>query len=333
MKLRLGTFNLFQFVAPPFMYYTRKGKYNQTQWLEKTRWVKEQIRKMDCDIIGFQEVFSKEALEALVKELGFEYFATVDDAKLSDTTPNKYMTTTVAIASKYPITALQSLQAHLPSLEKHHFEDAFAFSRLPIKATVLLPNSNEVQVYVCHLKSNRLNEFEYVFKKGDTLTHKKERVSNILEGKSAKALKQRLCEASSLFYDMLQTQEKPTLLMCDLNDKEFSLTIDALTNPKYHDETSQEGLLLCDAHYHHTPKVDNPHPEQKASKRKATSYFKSKGNVLDYIFLSKHFCKEQPDSIAHITDYTVLDAHLVGNKDGSILTSDHAQVVCELAFD
>jgi endonuclease/exonuclease/phosphatase family metal-dependent hydrolase len=332
MKLRLGTFNLFQFVAPPFMYYTRKGKYNQKQWIEKTTWITAQIRQMGCDVIGFQEVFSKEALEILVKELGFEYFATVEDAKRSDTTPNKYMSTTVAIASKYPITQLKSVDTHAPSLEKHHFQDAFAFSRLPIKATLALRNDQEVVVYVCHLKSNRLNEFEYVFKKGDTLTQKKERVSTILQGKSAKALKQRLCEASSLFFDMQASQETPTVLMCDLNDKEFSLTIDALTNPRYHDEASQKSLLLCDAHYHHTPQVDNPHPEQKNPQRKATSYFKSKGNVLDYIFLSKHFCKEQPHSIANITDYTVLDAHLVGNKDGSILTSDHAQVVCELTF-
>ena len=81
---------------------------------------------MDCDIIGFQEVFSKKALEALVKELGFKYFETVDDAKLSETTPNKFTTTTVAIASKYPINDIQSVDAHDSSLEMHHFNDDFA---------------------------------------------------------------------------------------------------------------------------------------------------------------------------------------------------------------
>ena len=29
---------------------------------------------MNCDIIGFQEVFSKDALKELVLELGFKYF-------------------------------------------------------------------------------------------------------------------------------------------------------------------------------------------------------------------------------------------------------------------
>ena len=69
----------------------------------------------------------------------------------------------------------------------------------------------------------------------------------------------------------------------------------------------------------------NPHPEAKKPKRKSTSYFVGKGNVLDYIFISN-------DLTQKVTDYTVLDEHLEDNKDGSLLTSDHAQVVCELTF-
>ena len=332
MKLRVGTFNLYQFVEPPYSYYTRKGKYNQRQWFEKTLWIKNQILAMDCDIIGFQEVFSKNALETLVKELGYEYFATVDDAKVSETTPYKYTTTTVAIASRYPITNLQDVDLHAPSLEKHHFEDIFSFSRIPIKATISLPNEKELLVYVCHLKSNRLNAFEYVFKKEDTLVQKKERAFKLLEEKQSSALKQRLCEASSLFYDIQSSQHVPTVLMCDLNDKEYSLTIEALTNPLYHDETTEDTYLLYDASYQYKEKVHNPHPEQKKPKRTPTSYFKSKGNVLDYIFISEHFNKERIHKVGTVTNYQVLDTHLQIHKDGSIIQSDHAQVVCELTF-
>lgn len=333
MKLRVGTFNLYQFVEPPFACYTRKGKYNQRQWLEKTLWIKKQILRMDCDIIGFQEVFSKKALETLVKELGFEYFATVDDAKLSETTPHKYTTTTVAIASKHPISNIQGVNLHAPSLEKHHFKDEFAFSRVPIKATLSLPNGQALLVYVCHLKSNRLNAFEYVFKKEDTLAQKKERVFKLLEEKRSSALKQRLCEASSLFYDIQSSRHTPALLLCDLNDKEYSLTIEALTNPSYHDDTSEDTPLLYDASYQYKEKVYNPHPEQKKPKRTPTSYFKNKGNVLDYIFISEHFHKENSQKVGTVTDYHVLDAHLQTYKDGSLIQSDHAQVVCELTLD
>ena len=320
----------------PYSWYTKKEKFNPRQWLEKTTWIKSQILKMDCHIIGFQEVFSKDALESLVKELGFKYFVTVDVAKLSTNNPTKYVTTTVALASKYPIADIQKVNIHLPNIEKYHLlednKDPFQFSRIPIKATIILPNETELIVYVCHLKSNRLNEFEYVFNAQHTLEHKKEVVSKALEGKYSKALKQRLGEASSLFFDIEKSKNKPTVLLCDLNDKEFSITIDALSNPRYYDDTSKENIVLHDASYQYKPKIHNPHPEAKEPKRKATSYFLGKGNVLDYIFISDHFDKNNKGKIGKVTDYTVLDEHLQVNRNGSLLKSDHAQVVCELTF-
>ncbi|MEN8221521.1 MAG: endonuclease/exonuclease/phosphatase family protein, partial [Pseudomonadota bacterium] len=288
--------------------------------------------KMDCDIIGFQEVFSRKALKKLVADLGFTYFKIVDVAKLSKNNRFKYVTTTVAIASKYPISNIQVVEMHLPSVEKHNFEGVCHFSRIPIKAMITLPNKKELLVYVCHLKSNRLNAFEHIFTEQHSLEHKKELVFQSLEDKYSASLKQRLCEASSLFFDIKKYKNKPTVLLCDLNDKEFSITIDALSNTKYHDDKSKENFVLYDAGYQYKEEVYNPHPEAKEAKRKATSYFLGKGNVLDYIFISNHFHKDNKGKIGHVTDYAVLDDHLQENKDGSLLTSDHAQVVCELSF-
>jgi endonuclease/exonuclease/phosphatase family metal-dependent hydrolase len=316
MKIKLGTFNLFQFVEPPYSWYTKKEKFNERQWLEKTTWIKAQIVKMDCDIIGFQEVFSRKSLKSLVAELGFKYFKVVDVAKLSKNNRHKYVTTTVAIASKYPIANVQGVEPHDKTLK---------FARVPIKAIVTLPDNKELLVYVCHFKSNRNNEFEYVFDVEDTLEHKKELVLKTLEDKYSTSLKQRLAEASSLFHDIKKYHNMPTVLLCDLNDKEFSLSIDALTNLKYHDDESTKGLVLHDASYEYKHEDYNPHPEAKEPVRKPTSYFLGKGNVLDYIFISD-------DLKDKVTNYAVLDAHLRDNKDGSLLKSDHAQVVCELRF-
>jgi endonuclease/exonuclease/phosphatase family metal-dependent hydrolase len=228
---------------------------------------------MDCDIIGFQEVFSQDALKDLVKELGFHCFVTVDMAKLSSNNPMKYVTTTVALASKYPITNIEKVNVDMPSIEKYHGVDAFAFSRVPIKAGITLPNGTELLVYVCHLKSNRLNEFEYIFNAQHTLALKKEIVNKALEGKYSKALKQRLCEASSLFFDIEKSKNKPTVLLCDLNDKEFSLTIDALSNPRYYDKTSKENIVLHDASHQYRPEVYNTIQKQKNPKEKLQVIF------------------------------------------------------------
>jgi len=336
MKIRVGTFNLFQFVEPPYSWYTKKERFNERQWREKTAWIKAQIVKMDCDIIGFQEVFSRSALKSLVQDLGFNYFETVDLAKLSTSNPKKYVTTTVAVASKYPIVTVEGVEADPAGIAMYAFdkenEEPFHFSRIPIKATIELPDKTALLVYVCHLKSNRKNEFEQVFNQNNTLADKKALVFKELEGHHASALKQRLCEASSLFSDIKKHKKQPAVLLCDLNDKEFSLTIDALTNPQYYEENSREPLLLYDAGYEYKEEVYNPHPEAKEAQRKSTSYFLGKGNVLDYIFISGDFHKEYPERIAEVTAYRVLDDHLQENREGSLLTSDHAQVVCELTF-
>ena len=320
MKIKLATFNLFQFAEPPYAYYVKKDRFNADQWIEKTTWIKKQILKMDCDIIGFQEVFSRDALETLVKELGFNYFETVDVAKLQKKT---YISTTVAIASKYPITKMQRVKVDIPSFKKHDFVGHYGFARVPIKATIKLPDESELVVYVCHLKSNRNNEFEYRFKEEHDLKHKIESVAKALKGTKSTSLHQRLCEASSLFVNMQRVKNKPIVLLCDLNDKEFSLSIDALTNPKYHDQESEEDLLLNDASYEYREIIENPHPEAKEPQRKPTSYFLGKGNVLDYIFISKHF---------NVMKHTVLDEHLHEHGNDLLLQSDHAQVVCELTL-
>jgi endonuclease/exonuclease/phosphatase family metal-dependent hydrolase len=331
MKIKVGTFNLFQYAQPPFSYYTKREKFTIKQWDKKTTWIKKQIRQMDCDLIGFQEVFSKEPLEELVKELGFDYFATVENARLKEEDDKVFVSTTVGLASKFPIKKIQKVEIHKKSLQKHHFEGRFKFSRTPIKAYIELPDKKELLFYVCHLKSNRQNEFEYIFTKKDTLEQKEQKIERALKEGFSASLKQRLCEASSLFFDIKKQKDIPTILVCDLNDKEYSITIEALTNNKFYDK-KRKSHILTDACYLHNTKNYNPHPERKEKKRTPTSYFAGKGNVLDFIFVSKEFNTNHPPHLARVSDFTVHDNHLEDNPYGDLLDSDHAQVVCELEF-
>ena len=324
-RLRVGTFNLFQFVEPPYSWYEKKNTFSTKQWEQKTSWIKKHIYEMDCDIIGFQEVFSKDALEDIMKELGFDYFVTVDDAKVDKDDDTVFISTTVALASKYPIVEIQEVTVHQKSVLKHNFEGLFEFSRVPIKALIKLPNKNEITVYVNHFKSNRLNELEYMFTKNHTLEEKKAKTKEALEKNISKALKQRLCETSCLFYDFKNTNT-PLISLCDLNDKEYSLTIEALTNEAYHQNKEENSYLLYDVYDLENKKVYNPHPEQKEKFKKPTSYFQGRGDVLDYIFVSKHF-KEK------INSYELFNKHFHNNPHGSLLQSDHAQVVCEIKLD
>ena len=323
MKIRVGTFNLFQFVEPPFSWYTKKEKFNTEQWVQKTTWIKNQISEMNCDIIGFQEVFSKKALKTLLDELDFKYFKTIDSPRIDKKNELVYTSTIVALASKYPIKNLKKVEIDFSALKKHHLNGFFKFAREPIKATITLANQKELDIYVCHLKSNRDNEFEYVFTKDATLNEKKEKVKKALEENYSISLKQRLCEASSIFSDISRTKN-PAILMTDLNDKEFSITIDALTNKRfYKNELKKDDFILFDSYDIAPKKVYNPHPEFKGLKRVPTSYFVGHGNTLDFIFVSK-------DLENCVKNHKVFDEHLQKNRNGTLKQSDHAQVVCEI---
>lgn len=319
MNLRFATFNLYQFVSPPFSWYIKKDKFSPEEWKEKITWIKNQIRLLDADVIGFQEVFSANELKRLCEDLGYKYFLTVDSPKTHNKNSNIFISTVVALASKYPIISHKKVRYDLKSIKKHSFKGTFSFSRTPIKAIIELPNKRKIAVYVNHFKSNRLNEFEFIFKKETKLEEKIQKTKDSLENNYSPSLKQRLCEVSSLYFD-IKNSKLPTIFLCDLNDKEFSLCIDALTKGKYHDENK---TILYDAHYYNSEKTYNPHPEQKIIKRKATSYYQGYGNVIDYIFVSKEL-KES------IISYKVYDEHLQKNTNGSLLQSDHAQVLCEI---
>ena len=312
MIIKTATFNLFQFCSPEFSFYTKKEKFKKDDWEEKKNWIKEQLQKMDCDIVGFQEVFSQEELKELVLECGFKEFVVTQNPKLDE--KNKvYKSTTVALASKFPIKEIKKVSKN----------ENLTFAREPIKAIISLKNDLDINVYVAHLKSNRLNEFEYKFTKDSTLEEKKEKLNIALKNNYSLSLKQRLNEAKALHFD-IKKQILPSILLCDLNDREFSITIDALTNKRfYKNELKKDDFILFDSYDIAPKKVYNPHPEFKGLKRVPTSYFVGHGNTLDFIFVSK-------DLENCVKNHKVFDEHLQKNRNGTLKQSDHAQVVCEI---
>ena len=312
MIIKIATFNLFQFCSPNFSFYTKKEKFQKEDWEEKKIWIKEQLQKMDCDIVGFQEVFSQEELKELVLECGFKEFVVTQNPKLDE--KNKvYKSTTVALASKFPIKNIENISK----------SSDFTFAREPIKAIISLKNDLDINVYVAHLKSNRLNEFEYKFTKDSTLEEKKSKLDIALKNNYSLSLKQRLNEAKALHFD-IKKQILPSILLCDLNDREFSITIDALTNKRfYKNELKKDDFILFDSYDIAPKKVYNPHPEFKGFKRVPTSYFVGHGNTLDFIFVSK-------DLENCVKNHKVFDEHLQKNRNGTLKQSDHAQVVCEI---
>ncbi|MEW9576771.1 hypothetical protein U9K47_15705 [Bacillus toyonensis] len=153
MQIRSGTFNLYQFVEPPFAWYEPNSCYSADEWLMKKEWIKKQISDMNCDVIGFQEVFSTNALKNLVEEIGFTHFTTVESPVTDINEPLVFIKPVVAMASKYPILSVSPVKVPDSITEEIPLGKTFKFSRIPIKATIRIDSSRDIVCYVSHLKS------------------------------------------------------------------------------------------------------------------------------------------------------------------------------------
>jgi len=332
MQLRCGTFNLFQFVEPPFAWYEPQNIYSDTDWILKKGWIKEQLSKMNCDIVGFQEVFSISALKELVKNEGFTYFETVESPTVDTHNNFVYVKPVVAICSKYPITLLKPL---------NNFEDGFEFTRIPIKAQIAIEGIGEIIVYVVHLKS-KLPLFETISNTSDTWDNL---ILKTLQARSmgyVSSAFQRGKEATELYREITDTLKLhnniPFILLGDLNDNVDSIPIESLTNREklfeinginystLPDET--KALKYKYTLYDTFDMAPNP----SGQRRVPTHYYRNYGDVIDYIFVSNSLNEKNPQHNGRVIFHEVFDLHLKSDGVSDSKQSDHAQVVTTIDF-
>ena len=66
----VASFNLYNLQLPDAPMYPQSRPYTEEEFAAKTRWAAETIGRLDADVIAFQEVWSREALEAVLAEDG-----------------------------------------------------------------------------------------------------------------------------------------------------------------------------------------------------------------------------------------------------------------------
>ncbi len=171
-------------------------------------------------MIGFQEVFSIDSLKELVGEQGYDYFAVVDEPEVID--DFIYKRPVVAIASKYPIVEVASVEHDSELASALGLNSEFTFSRKVLRATVTLPHIGNTDCYVVHFKSKRpmINVDEH----NKELTAEKNIIeilkANVAGGWGSTI--QRGSEATLLMTQMIARREatqQPMVLMGDFNNE------------------------------------------------------------------------------------------------------------------
>lgn len=334
-QLKIATFNLFNYLEPPFAYYDFERIYSAQQWDKKQRWISDYLHKFRPDVIGFQEVFSPESLRELVLKAGYPYFAVVDQAEVVDdficSSP------VVAIASRYPIKEVYAPQPDCELSGAIGLTDDFSFSRKVLRATVELPHIGQCDCYVVHFKSKRpMLEFA----DDDSLPGEK----NIVEKLKAQVAGgwgstiQRGSEAALLMVSMINRREKtglPMLLMGDFNNT----LADGILTHLLTDSLRFVSKDACDAFlakyllkdaWDLYQATDN---DTQHILRKPTHYFGETASVLDYILLSCEFDACCQSSLFEVSEYQTYDRHLINPvfaRDGE--STDHGIVLVTLTL-
>ncbi|WP_415230257.1 endonuclease/exonuclease/phosphatase family protein [Psychromonas sp.] len=331
--IKIATFNLFNYLEPPFAYYDFERIYSAEQWAKKQKWIADYVNEFQPDVIGFQEVFSPQALADLLAEQGYEFFQIVDQAQVIDDFICR--SPVVAIASKYPIVDIEAVQADKTLAVAMGLQEDFSFSRQVLRATINLPHIGDCDCYVVHFKSKRpMLEHD---NSNDFSTEK-----NIIEKLKAQVAGgwgstiQRGSEAALLLVNMIARREEsglPMILMGDFNN----ILEDGVLNHLITDSLRFVSKFDSDAYLEKYCLKDSwdlfqgTENNTEHISRKPTHYFGASSSVLDYILLSCEFDANYHSSLFEVSEYNTYDRHLINpifDRDGE--STDHGVVLVTL---
>ena len=206
-RFKVGTFNLYNLVLPDTPFYQGR-RYSQEQYQRKVRWAAEQLRRMDCTIVGFQEIFHAQALQDVLDESGIYEGATT---LLGETDGKK---PAIGLVSRFPVLE-HDLIPGFPPQARLEINDMSVpcgcFSRPLLYAKVKAYDDLEIMVIVVHLKSKNP-----IIREGADGHDPMERAIG-----KAKSLIVRTAEATALrcvLLDKLGGNDNPVIVLGDTND-------------------------------------------------------------------------------------------------------------------
>lgn len=328
-EIKISTMNLYNFIAPPDAYYHVENSYSHAQWLEKCDWLEAYIQTHQPDIIGFQEVFSIDALKTLLKKLNYPYFAFVDTP--IQRSPGVYESPVVCLASRYPISALNPLNTNEAVNRALNLTEGMAFSRIPLWASIQLPHVGEVDFYVVHLKSKRPILDENV--KTNVLS---ENLCHDMLGSLASHI-QRSAESCQLMVHLIENRKKyqrPFVLMGDFNDDLYAESLKPLHLSRLQSVT--DDMVIHPINYyqlHDSWDIYKENVDTLDLTRPYTYFHHHVGSTLDYILLSDDFKENEAKQDVRVVNYHCEDKHLTPIDSQQFHGTDHAVISIDLLIN
>lgn len=230
-EIRLASFNVRNLVLPEMVYYDELPAYTQEQYQAKTAWIADCIDKSGADIIGFQEIFSKEALHAVMAKTQRYRNATLICFDQND--PPSILKPQVALISLLPLAGTPVSHGIFPEDFRITLPITDTvinrFSRPVLEAPIMLPNGHILNVYVVHLKSKRPDYVDPA-RKADPYQYGLASLRSLMR-RAADALGIR-----TLVSEFRQNKALPVAILGDFNDFSYSVSTGIITGKEHESE-------------------------------------------------------------------------------------------------
>ncbi len=352
---KIASFNCFNLVRPGVGYYN-KGAYSATEFGDKLDWSAALIDRTGADLVGFQEVFSKEALDELVARIPhlagtqpLVFGAGRDENERPETghpdkvralMPKVGLATTLEVLEAEEILDFPAAARFVfPKVSPETGDEDFVtlpltqFQRPILKARLRLANGEPTTVFVAHLKSKRPS---YLPEEADDPTPLQQALGAV------RSLTIRAMEAAALralVLDVVDDPEagddprgEPVIVLGDLNDAEQAVSTRAVSGERpwlfapFEEKKRIWDTLLYNVH--------ELQAEQSLSGAAYSHIHDGHYEILDHIMLSQEFHRLFRGNIGEFRNARVFNDHLVdrGQSDerGDRIIGDHGVPVAEI---
>lgn len=320
---KVGTFNLLNLALPEERYYNRQ--YRREDYEKKVSWLAYQLKRMNADIVGFQEVFHIAALNNVLEATGIYEKASVSVGERSGDGP------AVGLVSRFPILEHDIIPEFPPKAQLEIDGVAVPisnFSRPVLKVKMRLSDELDVMVFVVHLKSKRPKVSE------DVNPHDpREQAMG-----HARSLMIRAAEATALRHlllDELENTNLPVIVMGDFNDDGQAVTSEIMVGTEpWRNLPMEVKRQLWDVHLYNVKDI-----QARQSYRDVyyTHLHNGHYDSLDHILVSQEFVRQNPQRLGYVEYVKVFNDHLIDEtlSDDRIpfWESDHGQVVATIQLE
>lgn len=326
-SFRVASFNLENLLHPGVFYTGRSDSapFTPELYAEKIRWIAGILDEGRADLVGFQEVFSFQALKDAVARSSSLAGATViapgieHDENITPRQGGGFEASgpNVALASRFPVLSSEliadfpaAVNPAVPLERKGVIEDVVRvditrFERPVIKARIALPGNVEATVLVAHLKSKR-PKFLTGEDASNPVVQALGRIrSLIVRGMEAVALRAVVVQ---LLDNVDGERGMPVILFGDLNDDLDSVTTQVVSGeepPRFlrREQKLRDWDVL----------LYSVHDLQEALSFRDVSFthiFNGRFELLDHIFVSQEFVRQFPKRIASVANTRIFNDHL-----------------------